>query len=231
MAPGRVDDVRYLIVLLGLAASAAGAQSDAERSGQRWVCVPTEDRQWRCGRGENAPDPSPLPPDQPAGAPPAGYQPPADTSRLPGYLLQAPASPGEAAPETAEDEPAPADAGARTAPEPASPVEPATTVVEPAPEPDPRPAAEPADEGRYGIQLIAGRDRDSVEAYRDSPGLEALDVYRRTWEDAGGVWHVLLTGRFNTVAAARRALEDLPGDVRGDGAWVRPLEGLDKPSP
>ncbi len=240
--------MKYTVIFLWLAAATATAQPAAERDDRRWVCVPTEDREWRCGRGDQAPEPRPLPPARPADAPPAGYEPRADRSRLPDYLRESTVpsdGPRQADPESAaadDDQPLPGpsreDATAGASLEtPAAPVPRSEPGPEPEPEleakpePDTGTRTEPApDTARFGIQLVAGRDRSSVEAYRNTPGLESLDLYRRTWEDAGGVWHVLLAGRFETVAAARRALNELPETVREAGAWVRPLSQLEIPS-
>lgn len=248
--------VKYAIVVLALATAAASAQPSTDRQGQRWVCVPTEDRGWRCGRGAQAPEPTPLPPERPAGPPPSGYEPRTETSRLPDYLRQS------MDPTSAEEEPAPSappDGQPRSpaAPEPEIAGESGDAETVPDPEiagesgdaepiPDPEIAEEPGDAepaqesrpstgpgpepARYGIQIIAGRDRESVEAYRDTPGLESLDLYRRTWEDAGGVWHVLLAGRYASVTTARQALNGLPETIREAGAWIRPLSELDTPS-
>lgn len=219
--------MRFAIIVLWLAGAAALAQPPEEKDDLPWVCVPTEDRQWRCGRGAGAPEPRPLPPSTPPRAAPEGYQPPADGSRLTDHLREPgqPASPGQ---ETAST---PASEDQETPPAGNGPPAGDGEAVEPAAEPDPEGSrdASPAP-ARYGIQLVAGRDLESVEAYRGRTRLQSLDVYRRTWEDAGGVWHVLLAGRFETVAAARRALEELPADIRRAGAWVRPLDELDIPS-
>lgn len=239
--------MRIVITALWLAGSAALAQPAADRDDRRWVCVPTEERQWRCGRGAQAPEPAPVPPAAPPRAAPEGYRPPADRARLPDYLRQ-PESGAANAPEDAATPSPGTDDRQSPAPRPEAGPGPGTgdTGAAPVPEtasgPTPETQSEPESSGpeippgpseasaRYGIQLVAGRDRESVEALRERPGLQSLDVYRRTWEDAGGVWHVLLAGRFETVAAARRALNQLPGEFRRAGAWIRPLDGLDNPS-
>lgn len=221
--------VRLAVILLGLAGAPALAQSDADRQDERWVCVPDENRQWRCGRGDLAPEPTPLPPARPEGTSPDGYDPPTAGTGLPGYLRQTPDRPAEPA-ESSEGDAA-AVAGSDQEPEPAAGTETDTVVEDTEAAPQQAARAEPAeDTARYGIQLVAGRDPASVEAYRERLRFEELEVYRRTWEDAGGVWHVLLAGRFETVGAARRALDDLPEDLRSSGAWVRPLGELEIPS-
>lgn len=236
--------MRYALLFLCLIGAAAAAEPSSERRDQPWVCVATEDRQWRCGRGAQAPEPRPLPPAPPPDAPPPGYEPLAGASGLPDYLRDSidPAErPDGDSPPAAEEAPeASATAEAERSREPDESVAARESVpeTEAAPQPEPAPettdaasAAEPAPgTTRYGIQLIAGRDRTSVEAYRDTPGLDSLDVYRRTWEDAGGVWHVLMAGRFQSVSAARQALNELPEDLKQAGAWVRPLDQLDIPS-
>lgn len=211
------------------------------------MCVPTEDRGWRCGRGAQAPEPTPLPPERPAGPPPSGYEPRTEASRLPDYLRQsmdptsaeeepAPSTPPDGQPQTpAAPEPEIAGEPGNAEPAPDPEIAPDTEIAEEPgdaePAPEPRPSTRPGPESaRYGIQIIAGRDRESVEAYRDTPGLESLDLYRRTWEDAGGVWHVLLAGRYASVTTARRALNGLPETIREAGAWIRPLSELDTPS-
>lgn len=215
--------VKVTVFLLGLAGAPALAQPEADREDQRWVCVPTEDRQWRCGRGAQAPEPRPLPPERPAGSAPEDDEPRGAASRLPNYLRESP--------DQVPDATATPTAGADEGPEARTDSKPATVTdhTEPAPgrkaESETSPVA-----ARYGIQLVAGRDRDSVEDYREHSALEPLEVYQGTWEDAGGVWHVLLAGRFETVAAARQALDELPEAVRQSGAWVRSLDELDIPT-
>lgn len=220
--------VRTGIILLGLALAPAPAQPESDSRDQRWVCVPDENRQWRCGRGDLAPEPRPLPSERPEGAAPDEYDPAAAAAGLPGYLRHTPGQPAQAV-DGSEEEGASA-AGSDREPEATGDTEPGTMVEDTGATPERAARAKPADDAaRFGIQLVAGRDRASVEAYRERSALEGLEVYRRTWEDAGGVWHVLLAGRFETVEAARRALDELPEDLRPSGAWVRPLDELDIP--
>lgn len=218
--------VRVAFILLGLAGATALAQPEADPQDQRWVCVPDENRQWRCGRGDQAPEPAPLPPARPEGAAPDGYDPPAAGAGLPDYLRQTP----DQSAEISEGD-AVSPAGSDRAPEVTADIETGTMVEDTEAAPEPEAGTAPATgNAHYGIQVIAGRDRASVEAYRERQGLEDLEVYRRTWEDAGGVWHVLLAGRFETVEAARRALEQLTAEIRQAGAWVRALDELDIPT-
>lgn len=221
--------VRLAVILLGLAVAPALAQPESDRQDQRWVCVPDENRQWRCGRGDQAPEPRPLPPENPGGAAPNGYDPSAAGTGLPDYLRQTPGQPAQPA-EGSEGDAASA-AGSDREPEATSDTETDAMVKDTEAAPEQAARAEPAeDAARYGIQLVAGRDRASVEAYRERSTPDGLELYRRTWEDAGGIWHVLLAGRFETVEAARRALDNLPEDLRPSGAWVRALDELDIPS-
>lgn len=234
------------VLLAGLMMSATAAGNAAERDEQRWVCVPTEDREWRCGRGAHAPDPAPLPPAEPPGRPPEGYSPRRDAAALPGYLRNPdPGPPNEApettaTPETTGIPEAASEPGAVTVDDPPAGesreqpgaiaetgTEPVTTDADGA-ESSPAPETTAAD-AEYGIQITAARDPDSLEAYGRELELSGLDVYRRSWEDADGAWHVLMTGRFANVAAAREALNDLPDAIREAGAWIRPLDQLQPP--
>lgn len=242
-----------LLALL-LAAPAAGGAQPADDD--RWVCVPTEQWGWRCGRGANAPEPASLPPAQPPEQPPEGYKRPDQAGQVPLYLLD----PTLPRPRDDADGPSGADATASAqsgdpsapGPTPEGPSAAAAAAGEREPDADAGPESPAApiagprgsrdaagttaagtttngvavDAARYGIQLAAARDPGSLAAYRQDLESRQLDVYQRTWEDAGGTWHVLLTGRFATASAASRALAGLPDRVREAGAWIRPLESL-----
>jgi septal ring-binding cell division protein DamX len=231
MNPPQIEGmVRFAIILLGLTGAPAMAQPEADRQDQRWVCVPDENRQWRCGRGDQAPEPRPLPPARPEGAAPDGYDPPVADTGLPDYLRQTPNQSAESL-EADTASTAGSDQEPEATPEATRDTASGTMVEDVEAAPEPEAGTGPATgSARYGIQLIAGRDRASVEAYRVRLGLKDLEVYRRTWEDAGGLWHVLLAGRFETVEAALRALDSLPANMRQAGAWVRPLDELDIPT-
>lgn len=206
-----------VIAALLVGGAANGQSADDEEPA--WICVPTEDRGWRCGRGANAPDQTALPPPPPTPPPPAGYTAPGGTAPLPAYLQTPPAdattaeTPVEEAAAAADDEPETREPGQLDAPD----VGRQPDVVQPV-----APAAGPV----YGIQLVSVRDPESLDGFAERHGLDPDSVYRRQWQDDSGTWHVLLSGRFGTVAAAQRALESLPAPLREGGAWIRRVDTL-----
>lgn len=210
------------LAVFGLMLAASSAPAETPEEDSPWVCVPTEDFGWRCGRGHDAPEQSPLPEPPPPAPPPEGYVPPHAESSLPDYLRQPEragqtAPPGETKTHPGQGAAQPPERNARE-PEPTS--EPAERAAE-------AQSSSPAPGPRYGIQLTAGRSPDSLDTFLQRHEFPESDVYRRRWDDAGGTWYVLLTGRYPSVSSARRALAGLPDDVRQAGAWVRRVDTLE----
>jgi len=221
--------------------SATAAPAEPAEAETPWVCVPSEEFGWRCGRGANAPEQSPLPEPPPPAPPPQGYVPPQGSNQLPAYLR--PSSP-EGGPGAAREEPARAGPVAPTDERPAQagPVAPAPEQAAPQEEAsDSRETAAPASEApatgakppaenpgpRYGIQLTAGRSPESLDTFLERHELPDSDLYRRRWHDEGGAWYVLLVGSYPSVSLARRALSELPEEIRRNGAWVRRMDTLE----
>lgn len=208
---------RFLVLAL-LAAAAAGVTAGEAADGSReehWVCVPSREGGWLCGQGLATPVQTPLPEPEPPAPPPPGYTAPSDSAQLPRYLLVAPAEDGE-------QESAPTADVRETD---TGPVEPAP------PEPAPRETSPPPAEGpRYGVQLLAARQPETLDAFLKRHDLDESGLLRRQWRDDGGPWHVLILGSHRSVAAAREALAGLPPQLREAGAWVRRVDTLDIPA-
>lgn len=205
--------VMVALVLVAPVAGPAWAQED-ER--EHWVCVPTEERGWLCGRGEQAPEQAALPAPPPASPPPPGYTAPPEAARLPPYLQMPEADAPEAGARPEESE-----AAAPAAEEPAGEPE----RIEAPGRVTPESATGPV----YAIQLAAARDPERLDRFAAGHDLEHLALERRRWRDEGGTWHVLVSGRYASASAARAALAELPAEMRAAGAWVRRVDNLDDP--
>ncbi len=79
--------------------------------------------------------------------------------------------------------------------------------------------------GDYTLQLLGAGSEQTVREYVSrQPNRGQLLVYRTRRQ--GNDWFVIVTGRFDSAEAARRAIEELPGHQRGEGPWPRPLAGV-----
>ena len=81
---------------------------------------------------------------------------------------------------------------------------------------------------RYVIQLTNGEYKEGMEKYIRRVGLKDVDGWHfyRTQRDAG-LYYVLVYGEFETVAAAKKALDGLPRKARRSH-WVRQYSTLQK---
>jgi septal ring-binding cell division protein DamX len=78
--------------------------------------------------------------------------------------------------------------------------------------------------GRYTVQLVATGSLDALHAFATDHQVEGASAARV--ERDGESHYVLLLGGYETAAAARGALNELPERWRAAGAWVRPLAPL-----
>lgn len=118
-----------------------------------------------------------------------------------------------------------------------SPGEPEPTTADAAlpPEQDPAPDADtPGGDGdwlatrpaeHYTIQLIAAHNRQALEGFVSERTQGVSTRLLRTRRD-GRNWYVVITGDYPDRDRARAALEELPADLRAEGAWIRTLGSL-----
>ncbi|MDZ7828691.1 MAG: SPOR domain-containing protein [Halofilum sp. (in: g-proteobacteria)] len=82
----------------------------------------------------------------------------------------------------------------------------------------------------FTLQLVGVRDRSSLEALvSELDNRERYEIVSTTFE--GEPWYVLTHGRYETVEAARSAIERLPEDFKRYSPWPRRVSDFDASAP
>lgn len=186
-----------------------------------------------------APEPTPL--EAPASAPgqavtsPVGESSPIQAAPVPAAPVPAPTAPVQAAPRPAPVEPTPSVPSSRAlhavqAPAAVHEAVPVTLkaswrehAASPSQHAAPRPApaettAPPAVRPRYTIHLLSSRSHADLVRLVQAHGLADARYY--TVERTDGSHYRLIYGGFETLTAARQALETLPRALHAHGPWV-----------
>lgn len=77
----------------------------------------------------------------------------------------------------------------------------------------------------YTVQVFASKDAQAVRRFMNSHRL-ARQVAVYPFQKTGERWYGVVYGRFDSRAAARQALHDLPVEVQTGGPWVRQLKDV-----
>jgi len=81
------------------------------------------------------------------------------------------------------------------------------------------------DPAAYTIQVMSSANRSSLVGFAKRYGLESEVAYFET-RRKGKPWHVAVYGSYDTVTAARTALDNLPEDVRRRRPWIRNMSDV-----
>lgn len=80
--------------------------------------------------------------------------------------------------------------------------------------------------GNYTLQLSGASRADTLNAWAKQQSLSNYHVYKTTRN--GQDWFVLVSGSYATPAEAKRAIAELPADVRAKSPWVKPVSQVKK---
>lgn len=99
-----------------------------------------------------------------------------------------------------------------------------------APVPGTPAAADPATpalpRGQYTIQLAAMVRQADLAPLLNRDDMN--DTFVAEVESGGSIYHVLLVGEYDSAAAARDAIDQLPEDLRALEPWIRPVATLQR---
>jgi len=77
----------------------------------------------------------------------------------------------------------------------------------------------------YTLQLLATRQRDSVQRFVQQHGLQGLAVAFESHRN-GQTWYTLIVGSFPDRQGAQRAFRQLPASVQKLTPWIRRFDGI-----
>jgi DamX protein len=82
------------------------------------------------------------------------------------------------------------------------------------------------DPSNYTLQLLGARQVESVRQFLQKyAGLGGKAIYFHTRHD-GQDWYTVVYGVYSDKAAARRAIERLPAELKSSSPWVRSFASI-----
>jgi DamX protein len=77
----------------------------------------------------------------------------------------------------------------------------------------------------YTIQLLGASHEAEASSFIKTHSLQGKAVYYHTQRN-GGSWYVVVYGLYKSRAEAQQALQQLPEELRGTGAWVNSMSNV-----
>lgn len=77
----------------------------------------------------------------------------------------------------------------------------------------------------YTIQLLGASHEEEANSFIKTHSLQGKAIYYRTQRN-GGSWYVVVYGLYKNRSEAQHALQQLPEDLRGSGAWVNSISNV-----